>query len=345
MTTENVPAKTEPFDPDLELFKEASTAEERAFAYAALDQVRQSRLLRKATAQMAATGWGKGLSEGEHHAVAQYAFATGTDPLRHWEVLGGRMYDRAELWLDLLPTHPDYAGYKRQFIHDDTRLGEGERQIRRALRIEHGVPEEAKGAAIVTIYKRGFELPFIGVNWAGNVGNKKDPVGEQDPTKTAETRAYRKAAKGAFGLWFARHPLAGDEGQALEQLRTSAAETLGRLRAERKATPTEERTRSIGAISTTSTARGAGRIDDGYSEEKPFGEGLKPVGVLETFVDHPVVCKECGLLSTVRYPLKQFRDLKDPNEHGPCVTQGCNGRRETDDNRTVLQEDLQLAKE
>mgnify|MGYP001603975360 CR=1 FL=1 len=34
-----------------------------------------------------------------------------------------------------------------------------------------------------------------------------DPVGEAEPTKTAQTRAWRKAAKKAVPLWFLKHPL------------------------------------------------------------------------------------------------------------------------------------------
>ena len=63
---------------------------------------------------------------------------------------------------------------------------------RKWFRIQHNIPEGVKGAALVTILPaKG--APVFGANYAGSVGKKSDPVGDAEPGKTAETRAYRRA--------------------------------------------------------------------------------------------------------------------------------------------------------
>lgn len=213
------------------LLELAKTPEERAFAFNTMTAVRQGRLIRKAAEAIAAQSWGKDISQLARAAVARYALETGTDPARHWIVLGGNLYDRAELWLDLVTSQKTYEGNEVEHINDDERLDKQERDRRRQLRAKHNMPDDVKGCAVVTILKRmpgGEVRPFQGANHAGNrqgfnarlgaAGLIKDPIGEQDPGKTAETRAFRRAAKRAWPIWPFKRELPDNEGLSVEAL-------------------------------------------------------------------------------------------------------------------------------
>jgi len=190
-------------------------------------------MIRGAAIAIAATGWGKDLSEAARAYVARYALELGTDPARHWEILGGKLYDRAELWLDLCAAQPDYLGETHEYINDDERADDAERERRKQLRVKHNTPEDPRGICVVTIHRAG-RPPVTGVNWAGNrkgfnarsgeVGIIKDPIGEQEPGKTSFTRGFRRAAKLAYPLWFAKNRQLGavadrDEGITVGELK------------------------------------------------------------------------------------------------------------------------------
>ena len=191
---------------EAQLFANAHSPEERALVFREMSKYRQSQIIREAATAIAAQSWGANVSVVQCAALSRYALETGTDPVRHWTFIAGMPYDKAELWMDLIAAEPTFIRDESQLLHDDDRCSEDERAARRALRGEHGVPEEVKAAALVTLYfnDRG---PFQGVNWAGSHGKKKDPIGDDEPTKTALTRAYRKAAKKAVPLWFKNHPM------------------------------------------------------------------------------------------------------------------------------------------
>lgn len=184
----------------------------RAKAFHALTEYKRSQVVRAGAAAVASLSWGANLSPAMRVEVARYALSQGTDPLRHWEVLGGKLYDRAELWMDLITAEPDYLGCDEEYIHDDKRLDSDERKRRQQERAKYGVPEDVKGACVVTLHFDG-KRPIVGVNWAGTYGFSKsngqqgmhlDPVGDENPTKTCATRAWRKAAKRAKPLYFRR---------------------------------------------------------------------------------------------------------------------------------------------
>ena len=183
----------------------------RAQAFALMHASKQAKIIRTAMAGIASMSWGASLTLEMRSAVARYALENGTDPVRHWEVLGGNLYDKAELWMDLVAAQDDFEGFKFKYLHDDDRLTEEQRLERRALRAEHGVPEDVPGACLITIFRTG-RLPVEGVNWVGSRGKKRDPVGDAEPTKTAKTRAFRKAAKMAYPLWFRRKTQKDPEG-------------------------------------------------------------------------------------------------------------------------------------
>lgn len=185
------------------LMETAQTFEEKQLAFTLASKVRQAEMVRQVAAALAETGWGKDISPMARAAVARYCLEIGADPVRHVFILGGNVYLNAEFWRDLVASNPKFLRPEVDFIHEDKRTNETERTRRRELRIQYGVPEEALGAAIVTLHYEG-RGPFLGVNWAG--ARSSDPVGKSEPTKTAESRAYRKAAMKAEPAWFRTHP-------------------------------------------------------------------------------------------------------------------------------------------
>jgi hypothetical protein len=209
----NVPAvKRDEQEAKLEkqLTELATSPEEKAVAFAMLTEYRQSKMTRVFATAIAGQTWGKKMSDYSRAVFARYCLATGTDPARHWEILGDKLYDKAELWMDIATTRADYDGYDHEYAHDDDRLDDADRATRKQLRAQYGIPEAVRGACIVRIYKKNQARPFVGVNWAGsyttilartgNEGKHADPIGDENPTKTAFTRAFRRAAKTAWPL-------------------------------------------------------------------------------------------------------------------------------------------------
>jgi hypothetical protein len=157
--------------------------------------------------------WGRNLGADVCRAIAEYCRRYETDAATEVDVLGGRIYRNAAYYIRR-GTELRREGMIRDVIVDQiaadprlTRLAtatdevgaaaSAEMRRREWLRIKHGVPEEAKGACVVTIVPAD-GAPVIGCNWAGcgkttAAGKMADPVGEADPSKTAETRAYRRA--------------------------------------------------------------------------------------------------------------------------------------------------------
>ena len=209
----------------------AKTPQERAFAFEHLTRRRQEQMVRRAAQEIALMSWGKDLSQAARAAVAFFAYECGTNPVTHWIVLGGNLYDTSLLWFDLATSQPDYEGYESRHINDDDRLDDASRAERRSLRAKYNIPEDVKGACIVTIWKRlatGQIRAFTGANHAGNrkgfnarkgaEGLIKDPIGEQDPGKTAETRAFRRAAKRCWPIWRFKRDIPETEGLNVEEL-------------------------------------------------------------------------------------------------------------------------------
>jgi hypothetical protein len=169
-------------------------------------QVAENKARNAVVAAIRGTQWGRDTTPDMARAVAQYCRENNLDPVRHVEILGGRIYLTAELYDEkgaalvragvVRPAEPD-------FIHADARLDElakggdewaiteSTRRIRE--RIKHGVPEKAL-AAVVQRFHIQDGATILGVNWAGGTG-RRDPVGDAEPTKTALTRARRRAWK------------------------------------------------------------------------------------------------------------------------------------------------------
>lgn len=192
---------------------ETSTAVARtkpALPPAVQETIEYNRQKNAVIAAIRGTIWGKEISQDQVRAVAQYAREMHIDPVRHIEVLGGRIYLTADFYAEKGAKYIRDGSiilHETEFIHADDRLvalvkegGEGaewaakEQAHRQMQRIKYAVPEGAKAAAVVRLTMRDGGATFVGVNWCGGT-QKRDPVGEAEPTKTAETRAARRAWK------------------------------------------------------------------------------------------------------------------------------------------------------
>ena len=195
----------EPNAPKLEtsMLAMAQTPQEKLTAYQLSTHVRQQQMIAAASKELAQSSWGKEISVNARAAVVRYMLEIGGDPMRHCFVLGGNIYLNAEFYRELVAANPQFVRDEVDFIHDDPRATKEERDRRAQLRVGFGVPENAPGAAIVTLFYSGGRGPFVGCNWAG--AREKDPVGKAEPTKSAQSRAYRKAAMKAEPAWFKKH--------------------------------------------------------------------------------------------------------------------------------------------
>lgn len=174
--------------------------------------IEENRMRNAVVAQIRGTIWGKDLNPEQVRAVAQYAREVGIDPVRHVEVLGGRIYLTADFYQERgasLIRRGEIILHPTEYIHADPRLDEvaakmtgeakewalGEQLKRLQARIQYGVPEKAAAAAVVRLTVRSTGATFVGVSWCGGGSRQRDPVGDSEPTKTAETRAARRAWK------------------------------------------------------------------------------------------------------------------------------------------------------
>lgn len=181
-------------------------------------QIEMNRQRNMMQAAIRGTAWGQGISETVRRAIAEYCRVNDLDPQRHIEVLGGRIYLTATLYEERgapLLLSGEVRKDPPQFINVDPRLtaladagdewAVAENTKRLRARIMHNAPEAAKATVVQRLWIRDVAEPIVGVNWCGgNTHMKKtragqeyndDPVGEQEPTKTAETRAARRAWK------------------------------------------------------------------------------------------------------------------------------------------------------
>lgn len=196
-----------------------SGVSEPAKAVAVLDpRIREAKERNAIVTAIRGQMWSKDLSDVQMRSIAEYCHRNGMDPVRHIEVLGGKIYPTATLYEEraapfiqagaLIPHEPDH-------INADPRLdalaeaGDAwaieERTRRLRLRIEHNVPEKAEGAVVYRITVAATGKTVSGVNWCGKGLRMKkrkdgstyddDPVGGNEPSKTAITRAGRRAWK------------------------------------------------------------------------------------------------------------------------------------------------------
>jgi hypothetical protein len=192
--------------------KEPGTAMERATKRELSPEVQakvdEMQLRNRVATAIRGQVWSKDLDARQIQALAQYCRENQLDAVRHVEVLGGRIYLTAEFYdergADLLrsgevvPAEPDYINADPRLEEmaakgDEWAKGEKERRLRE--RIKWAVPEKAAAAVVQRFHIAANGRAVVGVNWCGGGSRQRDPVGEAEPTKTAQTRARRRAWK------------------------------------------------------------------------------------------------------------------------------------------------------
>jgi hypothetical protein len=163
------------------------------------------------TAQIAETNWGKGLDLETRRAVADWAQAVGIDPATELNVLGGNFYKNAYYYLrrqaELLEAgiieyayaehvelSPDLLEMAKR--HDEHGAWAQEELTRRARqRILYNIPAKAESSVVWHVKVRGVPVEFTAAKWCGGGTRKKDPVGDEFPVETSETRAARRTMR------------------------------------------------------------------------------------------------------------------------------------------------------
>lgn len=233
-------------------------------------RVEENRIRNAVVAQIRGTIWGKDLSQEQVRAVAQYANEHGIDPVRHVEVLGGRIYLTAELYDErgaelvaagiIQPCEPDLIQADERLSKlaaagDEWAKAEETRRMRE--RIKYGVPEQAKAACVTRFRVTRTGAEVVGVNWCGGGVRQRDPVGDAEPVKTAITRSRRRAWK------------------QLVTIVPQLAERIGPLQA--SAEVVEGKLLEVAPAAAPARRIGAGTLPSDYEDARPAYPEREPV--------------------------------------------------------------------
>jgi hypothetical protein len=172
---------------------------------AEIQQALHLRRLRNSVAgQIAQQNWGKSLDLDTRRAVADWGQQFRVDVTTEIHVLGGNIYLNAAFYLRRLSELIDTGVVEyavADHIEDDDRLkrlgveGEGEYTRRLRERIAHQVPDKAASAVVFRVKLRSMTQEVVGVKWCGNGTRKNDPVGDDKPVETSESRAARRCMR------------------------------------------------------------------------------------------------------------------------------------------------------
>lgn len=182
-------------------------------------QVEARRSHMRMVQQIKGTVWSRDFDATTTAAVAAWAQQNDVEPIQEIDVLGGRLYLNSRYYerklSELIGAQQiDYA--RPVWCHVDKRLekladagdeaAKKESRRRLDLRIEYNLPDEADAACVFEIKHRHMVEPIRGAK-SHIMGKKKtikkkdgtsftvdaDPVGDQSPMETIETRALRRA--------------------------------------------------------------------------------------------------------------------------------------------------------
>lgn len=171
-------------------------------------QIRLRKLENVVRAEMAKLSWGAALDRQALGAIAEWGRVYNVDVTQEIDLLGGRVYLNARYYLRRLADLVEGGRVEYAYadhIHDDPRLkdlgaeGDAERLRRLKERVRYNVPEKAAAVVAFRVKVREMDQEIVGVNWAGGGVRAKDPVGDTEPVKTAESRAARRAMRQLVG--------------------------------------------------------------------------------------------------------------------------------------------------
>lgn len=181
-------------------------------------------------AQIAETNWGKGMDLETRRAISEWGRRHEIDVTTQINVLGGSIYINANFYIGRLAKMVERGIVEyavADHVESDPRLSEypEEAKRRRLERIRYQLPENAKSSVVARIKLFKVPVEFTAAKWCGNRGTNssgkfKDPVGEEFPVETSETRALRRVLK----LLVSHIP---DEVRRIEQAEEDATVSLG----------------------------------------------------------------------------------------------------------------------
>lgn len=262
---------------------------------------------REIVQQIKGTQWGKDCSPEVAYAVARWSLDNGVDAVRHVEVLGGKPYLNGDFYLEKAAPFV-MSGELRydepRFVHADPGLilmanrkleevpeweqpqveWAREELFRRfQARVDRGIPHDATGACIFTVHtKSGTPLP--GVNWCGGESKVKngkngkyrgDPIGDAEPTKTAQTRAARRALRQIIEA-FPDSPLARSVGKIEASAKALVAEVSAIAKAEADALPSPH---PVNLLSVGETSYEVGAVPEPVEAPAPIDEATRLAAV------------------------------------------------------------------
>lgn len=241
-------------------------------------QLKMARIANETRKEMAKLSWGASLDQRALGAIAEWGRVHGVDVTQEIDLLGGRVYLNARYYLRRLAGmieagRVEYA--HADHIHDDPRLkqlgdeGDQERGRRLRERIKYNVPEKASAVVAFRVKVQGMDQEIVGVNWAGGGVRLKDPVGDAEPVKTAESRAARRAMRQLVG-----HVQEAAETEAVVEAVAAVEVEVGRARAEARQEIEYQRTHRLPS--------GPAQPDD---ELAPDATASKPAPVTTEVVD------------------------------------------------------------
>lgn len=159
--------------------------------------------------QLASMNWGKELDLETRRATADWGQTMGVDVTTEIDVLGKNIYLNSRFYLRKLG-EMIAAGLVEYAIADhvenDPRLkelgpeGEGEYSRRLRERIMHAIPDACKSATVFRVKLHSLDKEIVGCKWTGTgklnqYGKLADPVGEEFPVETSESRAARRCMR------------------------------------------------------------------------------------------------------------------------------------------------------
>lgn len=179
--------------------------------------------------------WGKDLDDSTARAMAEWCKRHGLDATEVSVLGGNPYIEANFYLRKLAEMDPDAIEYAyADHVHLDDRLiatmneaipADADEEtlaiimrVRREARIEHyrrvaervahNLPDSATAAVVYRCKRRGMDREFVGADWCGGKGMKTmrkkdggtyqkevDPIGDQEPRKTAETRAARRCLR------------------------------------------------------------------------------------------------------------------------------------------------------
>lgn len=179
-------------------------------------QLAMQRTLAAAVREMRKTQWGKAIDEYTGRAIATWALRNNVDPVTEIDILGGTPYLNARFYmrkLGELAAAGVIVGAYADHIHDDARLQtdefRAERTRRAHERLKYSIPDTAIAAVAFHVLVANPNAPNGAVEFIGYkhivLGRTKkrsdgqvvqaDPIGDEFPIPTAETRAIRRTMR------------------------------------------------------------------------------------------------------------------------------------------------------